>query len=297
MKMKDILFRNKSNLALVIGNGVNKYRHAKSTNSWHDLLVQLADKHMPSNFNKIPEGVSLTEFFDMLELKTPNTKIEKTLQQKFCDLMSSWKPFKHHERIIEWAQNYNNPVLTTNFDRVLADAGRLKLNRTKSVGFTDYYPWENYYGNNRIMDPGKEFGVWHINGLVHYHRSLRLGLTHYMGSVERARGWLHRGNEHNLFSGKNISFWEGSKSWLHIIFNTPLLIFGLGLEENEVFLRWLLIERARYFKKFPERRKAAWYVHKKPINNPGKIFFLEGVDIDNMQVDTYDEIYRPKVWS
>ncbi len=123
-----------------------------------------------------------------------------------------------------------------------------------------------------------------------------MALTHYMGSVERARRWIYRGNEYNFFSDKNNSFWEGSKSWLHILFNTPLLIFGLGLEENEVFLRWLLIERARYFKKFPERRKKAWYVHKKPINNPGKIFVLGGVDIDIIQADAYDEIYGPKVW-
>lgn len=49
--------------------------------------------------------------------------------------------------------------------------------------------------------------------------------------------------------------WDGAASWLHIVFNSPLLIFGLGLEENEVFFRWLLIERARYFKKFPIEEK------------------------------------------
>ena len=80
-----------------------------------------------------------------------------------------------------------------------------------------------------------------------------------MGSVGRARAWLHRGGDRRLFSGKSPDNWLGKNTWVHIIFNSPLLIFGLALEENEVFLRWLLIERARYFKKFPDRRKKAWY--------------------------------------
>jgi hypothetical protein len=293
--MKEILEKNRHGIAFIIGNGANRYRTAKKANSWHDLLVQLADKHMPSEFKQIPEGVSLTEFYDMIELKTPNTKIEKTLQQKFCDLMSSWKPFKHHERIIAWAQQNDSPVLTTNYDRVFADAGHLELLRTIIGGFTDYYPWENYYGNKEITDPSKEFGVWHINGLVHYHQSIRLGLTHYMGSVERARRLIYKSKGQKLFSGNNIN-WQGNKSWLHIIFNTPLLMFGLGLEENEVFLRWLLIERARYFKKFPNRKTKAWYVHSKSLDNPGKSFFLDGVGIKAVQVEGYDEIYGPKVW-
>ena len=293
--MKSLLQKHKSNIALIVGNGVNRYRFAKSTNSWHDLLIELAKEHFPSSLKEVPKGVSLTEFYDVLELKTTNAALAKTLQQKFCDLMETWEPFKQHERIIEWAKLNNNPVLTTNFDRVLADAGSLKLLRTRSDGFTDFYPWESYYGDNVITDPSKEFGLWHINGMIEYPRSIRLGLTHYMGSVERARRLIYKGTGQKLFSGNNI-YWQGNKSWLHIIFNTPLLIFGLGLEENEVFLRWLLIERARYFKKFPNREKQAWYVHSKSLDNPGKLFFLDGVGIEAVQVEGYDEIYGPKVW-
>ena len=164
--MKSILNEHKSNVALIVGNGVNRYRFAKSTNSWHDLLMQLAEEHFPSRLKEVPKGVSLTEFYDVLELKTKNNRLEKNLQQKFCDRMVFWKPFEQHKRIIEWAQHNNNPLLTTNFDRVLADAGRLKLLRTKRDGFTDFYPWENYYGNKEIIDPSKEFGLWHINGMV-----------------------------------------------------------------------------------------------------------------------------------
>jgi hypothetical protein len=252
--MKTLLDKYGSNVALVIGNGINRYDAAKATNSWNDLLLQLAKTHLPAKLHKMPKGVALTEFYDVLELKSSNSKSAKLLQQQFCDLMSSWQPFEHHQRIVRWAMEHNAPILTTNFERVLADAGGCTLQRSIKGGFTAYYPWENYYGKGAINDPSKEFGIWHINGMERYRQSIRLGLSHYMGSVQRARGWLHRGDDRRLFSGKDVKSWQGANTWLHVVFNTPLLIFGLGLEENEVFLRWLLIERARYFQKFPKVR-------------------------------------------
>lgn len=297
MKMKTILRKHCSNIALVVGNGINLYGAASKTNSWYDLLVKLAKKNLPSSLRRVPNGIALTEFYDMLDLKSNNSKPTKPLQQQFCDLMSSWKPYGQHQRIVDWAKKNNSPILTTNFEQAFSKAGSCSLRRTRKGGFTDYYPWESYYSSKDISDLSNEFGIWHINGMEHYHRSIRLGLSHYMGSVERARGWLHKGNERRLFSGKNINGWDGADTWLHVIFNTPLLIFGLGLEENEVFLRWLLIERARYFKKFPERKKNAWYVSTGESDSDGKKFFLDGVGIEYLKVNNYGEIYNDETWS
>jgi hypothetical protein len=294
--MKTLLQNHRNNIALVIGNGINQYGPAKKANSWNDLLVKLAGRYFPSGFHGVPGGIELTEFYDVLELKSDKSISEKSLQKEFCDLLSSWKCFGHHKRIVKWAKEANAPILTTNFEQALSDAGGCIMYRVKKGGFTDFYPWETYYGTRVISDPSKEFGIWHVNGMQFYHRSVRLGLTHYMGSVERARGWLHKGNERNLFSGKDVHRWAGAASWLHIVFNTPLLIFGLSLGENEVFLRWLLIERARYFKKFPDRKKEAWYVHHSILKD-GKRFFLEGVGVQPVGVASYDEIYGAATWS
>jgi len=144
-------------------------------------------------------------------------------------------------------------------------------------------------------DPNAGFGIWHINGMEFYHRSIRLGLSHYMGSVHRARTWLHRGNERRLFSGKHADDWPGAKTWLQIIFSKPLIIFGLTLAENEVFLRWLLIERAKYFQKFPQRRKSAWYLYTGE-EHPGKSFFLQGVGITPVRASDYEELYGESTW-
>ncbi len=211
--------------------------------------------------------------------------------------MRGWAPHEHHKRIVSWAEQAGCPLLTTNFEKVLGEAGGCKLLHTHRDGFTDFYPWETYYGNAQFNDPCAGFGIWHINGMERYRRSIRLGLSHYMGSVQRARGWMHRGREKRLFSGKNVRDWYGARTWLDVVFHKPLLIFGLGLEENEVFLRWLLIERARYFRKFRDRRKAAWYVHTDETDGSGKLFFLEGVGVKPIRARSYDELYGAATWA
>ena len=294
MDMRSLL--HEPGLALIVGNGINRYGNAPDTNAWNALLTALAAKHLPASLRSVPAGISLTEFYDLLELKWQSTSDARTLQMEFCELMAKWQPYEHHKRIVQWAKRSRAPILTTNFEETLSEAGQLKLYRAKKGGFTDYYPWETYFGEKALDDPATEFGVWHINGMQRYHRSVRLGLTHYMGCVERARGWLHRGNEKRLFAGKDVRDWEGTSSWLHVVFNCPLLIFGLALNEDEVFLRWLLIERARYFRKFPDRRKQAWYVYAGAPNSDGKQYFLEGVGIEPVRVSSHGKIYGRSVW-
>ena len=296
MNFRSLLLRRRSDLALVIGNGINRYGSAPSTNSWNDLLLTLAKRILGAKSKNIPVGIALTEFYDLLALKFVPSASRKSLQKQFCDLMRGWAPHEHHKRIVSWADQAGCPLLTTNFEKVLGDAGGYTLLHTHRGGFTDYYPWETYYGNVKLNDPSAGFGIWHINGMEHYQRSIRLGLSHYMGSVQRARSWIHRG-EDRLFSGNNVREWQGARTWLHVVFHKPLLIFGLGLKESEVFLRWLLIERARYFRKFPVRRKAAWYAHTEESGGSGKLFFLEGVGVTPIQAWDYDELYREATWA
>lgn len=296
MDTESILGRHESELALVIGNGINLYGAAEVTNSWHDLLLQLAQAHLPAPLRSVPRGVALTEFYDVLALKSGASTTGSSLQKEFCDLMSTWTHYEHHRWIMDWAQRAGRPVLTTNFEETLSDAGGCSLHRSTKGGFTDYYPWESYYARDQIRNPATEFGIWHINGMQKYRRSIRLGLSHYMGSVERARNWIHKGNGRRLFSGKDPSAWRGHATWLHAVFNCSLVIFGLSLDENEVFFRWLLIERAHYFKRFPERSRKAWYVYAGDPLSEGKLFFLEGVGVTPVREASYDAIYGQATW-
>ena len=74
-----------------------------------------------------------------------------------------------------------------------------------------------------------------------------------------------------------------------MIFNKDLFIFGLALEENEVFLRWLLIQRAKYSQMYDKRLKG-WYID----NNisPGKKFFLEQLGFEVIEIRDFNNLYQ-----
>lgn len=296
MKFATFLSRHKSDIAFLIGNGINRYGVPEASNSWDDLINILARQYLDPSHQEVPKGIALTEFYDLLDLKQPHKFNNTNLQRAFCDLMADWAPCIQHERIAMWALHNNVPILTTNFENTLGDAIGARACRMKSTRkLTAYYPWESYYGDEDSIDPCNNFGIWHINGMQKYRQSIRLGLSHYMGSVQRARSWMHKGS-YRLFSGESTHAWPGSSTWLQIIFHKPLLIFGLRLAENEVFLRWMLIERAKYYRKFPERRQEAWYLHTPSDDDLGRRFFLTGVGVQLIQVEDHDEIYGKEAW-
>ncbi len=296
-EIKSIIVENIKDIAFLVGNGINRYPNNPSTLSWDELLIELWDTVSSNTLSVRPEGISNTEFYDILELE--NAK-EKNLQKEFCNFLSSWQPLNHHLVITDKIKEWKAPLLTTNFDKTLKKSiNDCLLLETTDEGFTDYYPWSKYHGVIKIEKPTEDFGIWYINGMPEYSRSIRLGLTHYMGSVQRARKLIHEEDEGSLFRGKNQSEWKGHKTWLHIIFNKSLFVFGLRLEESEVFLRWLLIERAKYFNVYPGRKYKGWYLmsdEDSDNNTEGKRLFLEAVGFKLLKVPDYKNIYED-IWA
>jgi hypothetical protein len=290
-KIKNIIDKNKENIAFLIGNGINRYANERKNLSWEDLLKRLWNEITNKPMPNIPEGISLTEFYDVLDIE--NTE-RINLQKKVSRLLDSWNPLTHHNRIIEKIQSINAPVLTTNFDEILAKTFGYKTYRITNVGFTDFYPWTTYHGLIQHKSPMDGFGVWYINGMNYYHRSIRLGLSHYMGSVERVKKMLpKRGHKKFLFHSDQKQR-EGSQTWLHIIFNKPLFVFGVALKENETFLRWLFIQRMKLYKKHFDQKPLGWYISKigEDITADGKRFFLEKVGFEVIEVEDYKDIYE-----
>ena len=294
--MRELLESHKDDLTLVIGNGINRYDAPATADSWEGLLSTLARAWIDPAHKLVPTGVSPTEFYDIVDLAAARS-VSDNLQSQFCRLMADWTPLPQHGHVMSWARRWSVPVLTTNFESTLADSVSATLRRCGSEPFTAFYPWSSCFALDAVDDPLKTFAIWHVNGQQRYRQSIRLGLGHYMGSVERARGWMHKSGS-RLFKGADIVSWPGARTWLQAFLHKPLLFMGLGLEQNEVFLRWLLIERARYFNRFPARRKGGWYVHAGPAASldPGKAFFLRGVGIEPWPVKDYAQIYGAATW-
>lgn len=299
--LRELLERYSGELALVIGNGINRYGESGTRNSWNDLLTKLANKNKMIGFRVVPDDVALTEFYDILDLNVSKQgETRPNLQEEFCELMSDWQDFEHHRAIVKWCEDQEVPILTTNFDNMLSRVLGNPMQWSTSGRHTDFYPWECHYARVGLTDPTAGFGIWHINGMKKYSRSIRLGLTHYMGSVQRARSWIYPARvrrDERLYQNGGINVWRGKSTWLQVVMGRPLVFFGLGLEGNEVFLRWLLLERAKYLKNARGNKTKAWFVHTHGSMRKGQKLFLEGVGITPLAVGEYDEIYHPDIWS
>ncbi|MDA9773689.1 SIR2 family protein [Saprospiraceae bacterium] len=294
--VKRLLERNSNDLAFVLGNGINLH-YRNDGISWKDLLLDLWKNHSTRPLSSIPAGISFTEFYDALEIENAaNRNFSSVLQKEVQLKMSDWRANSKQNTILDKIKAWEAPLLTTNFDKLIPKTMNLDFRKVLGSSFTDYYPWSNYYSDQDLDDPTKGFGVWYMNGMAKYHRSIKLGLSQYMGNVERARKMIHKMPENMGFQGKNQAYWPGFSTWLHILFNKSLVIVGLGLDETEVFLRWLLIERAKYFRRFPERKHTGYYIGKKSDKSEdGKKFFLNSVGFEYIELDEYVDVYN-KIW-
>ncbi|PQA75147.1 hypothetical protein [Brucella oryzae] len=280
--------------ALLVGNGINRF-NGDGASSWEELLGTLATRNGLKLSATDADEMSNTEFFDLLDLARPKDD-RSSLQSEFCQLMSSWKPAEHHRTIVGWAQKHSKPLLTVNFDENLSASIGAKLYRAEQK-FTDYYPWGSYFSGEQIRSPRHEFAIWHPHGMMKYSRSIRLGLTHYMGSVQRARTWVY-GNEGLRASAKSgAQQWRGSNTWLDIFFFSPILMLGFRFGKDENFLRWLFLERARIHKLVPEWSARSWYIDvRNKGGTPSRRPFFEGLGITYLSVDDYRDIYESDGW-
>lgn len=293
--------QHKENLAFIVGNGINRFDDALNERSWETLLIDLWSKCTNQKIPKLPQGISNTEFFDLLLLRGEDVK---DMRSKACEetkkRLLQLSPKAHHKHFMEFAQKNNAPVLTTNYDLLLPKAIELKEMRTiAGESKNQYYPWSSYYSNKVLNSPTEGFGIWYINGLITYKNSMRLGLADYIGAVQKARGFIQTKSARLYGKEDHSGDWAGSKTWLTILFAKSLIIFGLALEENELLLRWLLLERAKYIKSHPEKNLKGWYVTVRPPGSDerysGKKKFLNGVGFEVREVSDHKDIYD-KPW-
>ena len=293
----EILQDRSSNLALVIGNGINQFGNSKNMNSWENMLSDIRRQYFPDITSHVKKDISLIELYDLFELRQKRKNTNAHILNVFCSQLKKWLPDDHHRLIVRWAIENKIPILTTNFDTVLSDACSSELFHISRRRFTHHYPWSSYYGTRPIENLQTEFAIWHMHGMLKYRHSIRLGLTHYMGSVHRLRGWLYRGGNERLFeSSLGLERWRGRDTWLNIFFGNDLLFFGIGLSEMEIFIRWCLIERKKFFYKFPINKRKGWYLYTNDMSH-GKKFFLKTVGIEAVRMNSYSEIYSAPVWS
>ncbi len=330
-EIKNIISNNQRDIAFLIGNGINNYAGINRLNgekplSWKELLKRIGgiDFKDYQKGENVKEGISYTEIFDALEShnlkerikqENPGNNTERSidgfsvlfaneLKQKVCNEVKYWELEDKVSNMLQSIRRRNAPILTTNFDLSISKKMddlfpyEMKYQVFGRGKGSEVYPWSYYYGDDYLYNPCNDFGIWHLQGIATKPQSLCLGLSDYIRIAKKAWGLIHNEKmfETDTFEGKNTNNWKGYRTWLHILFNKSLFVFGLQLEENETFLRWLLIQRAKYYALFNERSHKGWYVYpKKEEGNAGfygKKVFLEKVGFEMLPVDSYKVIYE-----
>jgi len=99
--LKKVVNSPSHDIAFVIGNGINRFKEQGQVSSWNDILLDLWINVYENTLNEIPPGISLTEFYDLLELGLSAKNQKINLQKEFCEPLSRWKYGSHHEIIME----------------------------------------------------------------------------------------------------------------------------------------------------------------------------------------------------
>jgi hypothetical protein len=316
--IKKDLNPNIAHTAFFLGNGMNNF--CATTSSWKELLIDLAVNHIDEkgDYEKIlsDNTVSYPEFFDLIQLSS-NVRDEtfdyKSIKKGIRNGFEKWKPQKIHEIWTEKLIELNRPVLTTNYDYLLEFSNlsirsyvrktqynkrlfrpqRIK-NKDGKVGFSPYYPWHSYYSNRTVENANSEFAIWHIHGFYEYASSIRLGLTDYMGIVEKGRRWLLKSTGNPFNKRSELKKWVGNNSWLDVFLNNHLVFIGIDLGVQETSLRWLLIEREKLFKQYPETRKKTWFIRNLQYDKmkQGKRLFFEKLNIEIIDAKDAKQIFE-----
>lgn len=223
--------------------------------------------------------------------------VNSKLIDRICRIMESWNFTEKHKRVADFALQYNIPILTTNYDKLLAQSVNAKLHDfSDKINRDDSFPISCCYTTIDSEDINK-FAIWHTNGMLDYPKSILIGLSHYTHNLEKVRSLIFPPNKfhaefyENIFYGNPII----DKSWINLIFSKDLYIFGLSLDTDELILRWLLLERAKLYALDPPLRKKGFYIL---VYNDyckmtcGKFKFLRSVGFEIITMDSYASMYE-----
>lgn len=124
---------NKHDLAAIIGNGIHlyqeKHRNINYAKSWNNLLIEIWDTYNSKTINNnIFDGVSYTEFYDLIELIC-NRSYEERFGRLFDERTSRLRDLGLSQKdqqaitsfILSLAQKIANP---SNVIRILSKRGR-----------------------------------------------------------------------------------------------------------------------------------------------------------------------------
>lgn len=289
LKVVDIL-KKYDNCAILIGNGFNRSFYKQTALSWEKLVAALWNNTHPRNIITghyiKSKQLSLTETADMCEKSFEN--IRQSVAEAFSK--DTQKNETAH-KFLDFLEAKNIPIITTNYDKNIVNElglSQFDTHYEHDELIEPRFRWGRYYAREEISIDNirQKFAVWNAHGTIDDPRSICFSLYDYFECGEHACKVLE--NVYSLFyfppTGRTPQY---RNTWLDMFFNKNLCIVGLSLDENEIFLRLLLLLRFKYMKNHlcNQNRFIGWYIYTKDSEMPdSKRFFLRSVNIRPIKV-------------
>jgi hypothetical protein len=122
--------------------------------------------------------------------------------------------------------------------------------RSEVIPDSDTFLWKYYYSAQKRSDVREselnQASVRHIHGMIKKPRSIRVGLNDYVSLLSKLK--QYKASRYLNSDKTHKTMYDLTYSWMDYFFTSDLVIFGLGLNQSEIGLRWLLMERCRFAK-------------------------------------------------
>ena len=300
--------------AFVLGNGIN-YFFKDNAISWNGLLEEFLKKDIFKDFDIKDKDITSPEIANLIELLVDSHwddenrigNIRQELMLFLKEHLDSNRPKKCALLDAAWEKHH---ILTTNFDesieKYIAYSTKKRTKRCmarasndqEKINYNGYYPWHRFWGLADCPEESSPLdhphAIWHIHGKLDSKssQSVLFSLTRYVNAIKRVKQW-------KLPAGEN---WPGRNTWVNIFYNEPLIIVGLGLTNQEVFLRTLLIERKRYWRKLQNDGKEepqSYYLVRKTSGDQKESdgrAFLRALGFKIVEFDDTEDLYNSINW-
>jgi hypothetical protein len=233
--------------SILVGNGLN--RCIETNNSWGDLLESLANR---LNVKKSFEEYNLPFEYEVIvnEYMKQNKKITDPYMETKEQICSFIQGFDKPSEIGLFDElfkvNFDN-LMTTNYDYMLEKFLNSKFKGIAPHKNTKYLL--NKTGNEQ------EINFYHIHGDVNFPRTICLGYEHYIGLTAKLRDEINKNEKKKSKEMKIINklyeLTEFENTWEEKFYTDDISIIGLGLDDSEVDLWWILTHRASVYYRNP----------------------------------------------
>lgn len=277
-----------------------------------DIINIYARKFDASFLDEDPENIEDCNK-EIADKKKSKSSVQKCFEKLIKDCFKRSDESGHFDIILNYLSQNSMPVLTTNYDSMMEST--LSINSITTLDSSKIekrycshyaYPWNKCF----IPKPPEEkidesfvlnnFAIWHIHGFCNDSEmtNLQLGFNQYARMIKRAKVTIEGGKEKLSLYRDNEKFF-GSNTWLNIFFHKNLVIFGLNLGKDEIFLRWLLLERRKYLDKMSKEEKLnLWHnpdLYLTTLDTQmshAQRVFLEACGFEVVELSSYKELYE-----